>query len=245
MQGRDMTGGDVIDVDKVEVGLDVSRHAARRRLNDDASGRRRTNAADFLPALATEYNNSLLIVERENVGWAALQAIIDREYKNLFYSSADLKYVDVQRQLSNKYYSDDKKLVPGFSPNIKTRPLVISHLEQFFREKAIDIFSERTLSELETFIWKNGKAQAMDGYNDDLTISLGIGLWVRDTALRLRQEGIDLTRLSLGQINKSHMDQTPVYKTKQAELGTKAWQMNTGRQGFGKQNTEDIRWLIS
>lgn len=200
---------------------------------------------NFLVSLSTEYNNALLIIERENVGWATIQAVIDRMYPNLFYSSADLKYVDVQRQLSNKYDSEDKKIVPGFSTNIKTRPLVISHLEQFFREKAIEIYSQRTLSELETFIWKNGKAQAMQGYNDDLVMALGIALWVRDTALRLRQEGIDLTRATLGLINRNKIDVTPVYKANQAATGKKAWEMPTGRLGVGQQGTEDIRWLLS
>lgn len=200
---------------------------------------------NFLVVLATEYNNALLIVERENIGWATLQQIIDREYKNTFYSSTDLKYVDVQRQLSSKYDSDDRKLVPGFSTNMKTRPLVISNLEHYFKDKAIDIFSKRTLAELETFIWKNGKAQAMDTYNDDLTMSLGIGLWVRDTALRLRQEGIELTKAGLGKMSMNKIEEVPVYKQKMNQVGAKSWSMNTGRQGFGNQNVEDLRWLIS
>jgi hypothetical protein len=41
----------------------------------------------------------------------------------------------------------------------------------------------------------------MRGYNDDLVMALAIGLWVRDTALRLRQEGIDLTRKQLDGIS--------------------------------------------
>lgn len=200
---------------------------------------------NFLVALATEYNNALLIVERENVGWATLQAIIDREYKNTFYSSTDLKYVDVQRQLTNRYDSEEKKLVPGFSTNIKTRPLVINNIEMYFRSQAVDIYSKRTLAELDTFIWKNGKAQAMDSYNDDLVMALGIGLWVRDTALRLRQEGMDLTRASLGQMHMTRpVDTSPVYKQNAAIAGKKSWEMQTGRQGRGNQGTEDIRWLL-
>jgi hypothetical protein len=41
----------------------------------------------------------------------------------------------------------------------------------------------------------------MRGYNDDLTMSLAISLWVRDTALRLRQEGIDLTKKAIDGIS--------------------------------------------
>jgi hypothetical protein len=199
---------------------------------------------NFLVELATKYNDALLVVERENVGWATLQQIIDREYKNTFYSSADLKYVDVQRQLSNRYDSDDKKLVPGFSTNIKTRPLIINNLELYFRNMAIEIYSKRTLAELDTFIWKNSKPIAMENYNDDLILALAIGLWIRDTALRLRQEGIELTRASVGNISMKKMDQTPYYKAKQAQTGHNAWKMNTGRQGFGNQNQEDLTWLL-
>lgn len=204
---------------------------------------------NFLVGLSTEYNNALLIIERENVGWATLQAAIDRNYPNLFYSSVDLKYVDVQRQLRNKYDSEERKLVPGFSTNIKTRPLVISHLEQYCREEmnsgnGVKIYSKRTLAELDTFIWKNGKAIAMEGYNDDLVMSLGIGLWVRDTALKLRQEGIDLTRATLAHTDMKKSEEVPIYKTKVSELGAKTWQMQTGRRGFGHHGDEDIRWLL-
>jgi len=35
-----------------------------------------------------------------------------------------------------------------------------------------------------TLIWKNGKAQAMAGYNDDLIMAMGIGLYVMSTDLK-------------------------------------------------------------
>jgi hypothetical protein len=37
---------------------------------------------------------------------------------------------------------------------------------------------------MKTFIWRNGKPQAMKGYNDDLIMALAIGCWVRDTAIQ-------------------------------------------------------------
>ena len=64
-------------------------------------------------------------------------------------------------------------------------------------ENSFTIRSSRMTAELETFIWKNGRPEALSGYNDDLTMALCIGLWVRDTALRLRQEGIELTKIAL------------------------------------------------
>ena len=37
---------------------------------------------------------------------------------------------------------------------------------------------------MRTFIWKNGKPQAMRSYHDDLIMALAIACWVRDTALQ-------------------------------------------------------------
>ena len=34
----------------------------------------------------------------------------------------------------------------------------------------------------------------MRGYNDDLVMSFAIGLWVRDTALRLRTQGVGINK---------------------------------------------------
>mgnify|MGYP003387579959 CR=1 FL=1 len=37
------------------------------------------------------------MVENNNIGWATIQQVIDREYDNLFYMSKDLQVVDVHR----------------------------------------------------------------------------------------------------------------------------------------------------
>ena len=152
---------------------------------------------NFLVSISTDYNNALLVVENANIGWAAIQQVIDRGYSNLFYMSKDLKYVDVEHQLTNRYRSEERGMVAGFSTTSKTRPLIISKLDEYFKEKSCIIRSSRLIDELFTFIFINGRAEAMKGYNDDLVLSFAIGLWVRDTALRLRQEGIDLTKQAL------------------------------------------------
>jgi hypothetical protein len=158
---------------------------------------------NFLVSLSTEYNDALLVVENANIGWATIQQVIDRGYKNLFYMSKDLKYIDVENQMTNRYRSEDRGLVAGFSTTSKTRPLIISKLTDYFREKSVIVRSTRLIDELFTFIYMNGRAEAMKGYNDDLVMAFSIGLWVRDTALRLRQEGIDLTKSAVGGITSN------------------------------------------
>ena len=135
----------------------------------------RINTKDFgnmLVSVSTEYNDALLIVENNNIGWATIQQIIDRDYPNLFYTSKDLQYVDVQHQVTNKHYREDKKMVAGFSTTSKTRPLIISKLEEFFREESVVVRSNRLVDELLTFVYINNRSEAMRGYNDDLVMSL-------------------------------------------------------------------------
>ena len=40
----------------------------------------------------------------------------------------------------------------------------------------------RLVNELKTFIWKNNRAQAMKGYNDDLVMALAIGNYLYEAA---------------------------------------------------------------
>ena len=68
--------------------------------------------------------------------------------------SKDLKYVDVENQLTNRYRAQDRGMKAGFSTTSKTRPLIISKLEQYVREKSVTIRSSRTIDELFTFIWR-------------------------------------------------------------------------------------------
>jgi hypothetical protein len=126
-------------------------------------------------------------------------------------------------------------MVAGFSTTSKTRPLIISALDSYMNEKEILIRSSRLIDEMFTFIWNNGRAEAMKGYNDDLIMALSIGLWVRNTALRLRQEGIDLTRsmLNASQISKYEGFISTGHMTK-----------NPYEMDLGKGETENLSWLL-
>jgi hypothetical protein len=191
---------------------------------------------NFLINLATEYNDALLIIDNASIGWTTIQQCLDRNYKNLFWSNRDVKYVDIDTQFTNKFYRDEKQMVPGFSISSKTRPLVISKIDSYMRDMSVIIRSKRTIDEFFTFIWNNGRAEAARGYNDDLVMALGMGLWIRDTALRLRQEGIDLTRRSIDGFVQTSYDSlyTP------GQFADDPYKMQTGKND----EFEDLRWLL-
>jgi hypothetical protein len=55
---------------------------------------------------------------------------------------------------------------------------MISNLEFKIRTNGIKIRSNRMTSEMKTFVYKNGRPDHMEGYHDDLLMSLGMCLWV-------------------------------------------------------------------
>jgi hypothetical protein len=123
-------------------------------------------------------------------------------------------------------------MVPGFTMSMKSRPLVIAKLEEFFREKSVIVKSQRLVDELFVFIYNGIKAEAMVGYNDDLVLSFSIGLWVRETALRLRAEGIELSKQALSSINIPEPVKVPT------GIKTDYWELEVGNE------KEDLTWLI-
>ena len=209
----------VIDVEKVE---QVAEYKGRMSTKD---------FGNLLVSISTEYNDALLIIENNNIGWAAIQQVIDRDYQNLFYTSKDLQYVDVQHQLNNRHRAQEKNMVAGFSTTARTRPLIIAKLEEYFRDESVVVHSNRLVDELFTFIYLNNRAEAMAGYNDDLVMSFAIGLWIRDTALRLRTEGIELTKKTLSSIELDGM-YVPSEKTNDS------WEWEVDKK------KESLEWLL-
>jgi hypothetical protein len=190
---------------------------------------------NMLVTVATEWNNALLAIENANIGWAAIQPALDRGYQNLHYTYKDDGYTDADVQLRKGYDIKDKtQMVPGVSTTSRTRPLMISALEMYMRQKTPIIRSKRLIQELLVFVWLNGKAQAQQGYNDDLVMSFAITLWLRDTALRLRQQGIDLSKRALSQFQKT----SPVIYTGKSKPTDTGWNWNPG------DGDQDLTWLI-
>ena len=101
------------------------------------------------------------------------------------------------------------------------------------REKSPIVRSKRLLDELTTFIWKSGRGEAASGYNDDLVMSFAIGLWVRDTALRLRQAGIDINKAAMTGVRNT----AKMYKANYRQ--NDPWKVDTRNGG-----KDDLTWLI-
>ena len=187
----------------------------------------------MLVGIATEYNEAMLVVENASIGWATLDAIIERNYRNLYYSPKS------DNLTSDSYFSkyeDSSKMTPGFTMSLKTRPLVINKGREYLGDHSVIIRSKRLIEEMKIFVWKNGRAEAQNGYNDDLVMCYNTAMYIRDSALKNRQQGLDLTRAAINNIQKPAQYQGAYFAT-----GTdNPYYMPTGKNG----QHEDISWLI-
>ena len=169
--------------------------------------------ATILDSAGREYGNCMIVVENNNVGFSVLEKLIDKSYPNIYHSvKSTHDYVEqhIAEGMSNS--------VPGFTTSMKTRPLIVAKLEEFIRNKLITIYSTRTYREIQTFIWNNGKPQAMRGYNDDLVMSLAIACWVRDTAFVANARNIEYKKACLGSMIRTN---TKLNTTIEGQIGYK------------------------
>ena len=72
----------------------------------------------------------------------------------------------------------------------------------------------------------------MSGYNDDLVMSYAMGLWIRETALRLRAEGIELQKKSISNITTNQ----GIYMPNNNQ--NDSWTMDVNKE------QESLDWLL-
>lgn len=143
-----------------------------------------------LVSIATSYNNALLVIENNNVGWSTVEEVVSLEYSNLYYSTKNL--METPQSFIKKQYNGG--LTPGFSMSMKVRPIVVAKLAEYLESKGLGIRSSRLIEELFVFVWKNGRPEAQKGYNDDLVFAAAVALYVRDTTIKYQNAGISSTR---------------------------------------------------
>ncbi len=109
--------------------------------------------------------NAYLVIDSIGIGNTTVSKMVELKYPYLHYDETG------------------GKKVAGFNIN-GVRLNLISNLEIAIRNKTIKVKSKRLIGEMKTFIYKNGRPDHMDGYNDDCLITLGMALWVLESSFK-------------------------------------------------------------
>ena len=127
--------------------------------------------AELLYDTGKRFGNALICPESNTFGYAVIMKLHDKGYKNLYYKNPKDKY-------DSLYGSDPNLHKIGFSTQGQSRNQILTKLEEVLRKRKIIIRSSRCIDELKTFVYNGSRAQAMKGKNDDLIMSLAIGVWL-------------------------------------------------------------------
>ena len=134
---------------------------------------------DLLAQIVEEYGElykAYTVVDvTGGMGVSTVLKLLEFDYKRLHYDTPNGKILS-QRQRELQNYDKDSK-IPGFHATSVRLPM-ISNLEFKIRTNAIKIRSSRMISEMKTFVYRNGRPDHMEGYHDDLLMAMGMCLWV-------------------------------------------------------------------
>ena len=207
--GADRTAIEVIDADAVdEEGrpyFDQVLEYYGRRTGDEIG--------EIVYQYATSYNNALVVLD--GIGGysdAAILQLMRLGYPNLYYDDPGLKTYTVQQSYKKFGIAEGDKL-PGFRTN-NVRTQMFSNFVTLVKSNGYRIRSTRLINELETWVFKNGRPDHMDGCHDDAIYSTAMGLFVLMFSM-LRNE--DQKRLAIAAIKSWRVNNSSVYNRDQQE----------------------------
>jgi hypothetical protein len=139
---------------------------------------------DMLAEVVYKYGNmysAYTIVDiTGGMGVATVLKLLEMEYNFLHYDDPKSRKLS-EKYAKTKYTEGDK--VPGFSVG-NTRLQLVSEFEEHIRENKTIIRSHRLISELRTFVYKNGRPDHMEGYHDDIIMAYAMCIFIVQTSFK-------------------------------------------------------------
>ena len=139
---------------------------------------------DMLAEVVYKYGNmysAYTIVDiTGGMGVATVLKLLEMEYNFLHYDDPKSRKLS-EKYAKTKYTEGDK--VPGFNVG-NTRLQLVSEFEEHIRENKTIIRSHRLISELRTFVYKNGRPDHMEGYHDDIIMAYAMCIFIVQTSFK-------------------------------------------------------------
>ena len=132
------------------------------------------------------YNDAFIIVESiGGYGDATLLTLMRLNYPNLYYDDPSLKTYTAQNDASSLKVTKDG--LPGFHSS-SVRFQMLANFANMVKTNQFKIRSIRTINELDTWIFKNGKMDHKEGCHDDTITCLAMTLFVMEFSINRQIE---------------------------------------------------------
>ena len=143
-------------------------------------------AASIINQYAHTYNDALVVVEDiGGYGSATILSLLSMKYPNMYYDDPGLKTPTILKKYADYKINKDDKL-PGFHTS-NVRFQMIAKFVELLKNNGLRIRSKRVINELDTWIFRNGRPDHMEGFHDDLLTCLSMIVYVMEYSL-LRNE---------------------------------------------------------
>jgi hypothetical protein len=99
---------------------------------------------------------------------------------------------------------------------------------------------------MKTFVWEGKKAQARKGANDDLIMSLAIGVWLYDTSPQYNKQSVDINAAMLAGfgVNRTGINDT-VIKSPAITTEGSNYSMDVSKSWDSKNSPfKNLDWLL-
>lgn len=172
--GEDSTAIQIIDLD----GIDENGMPCFDQILEYNGKMNGNEVGQLVDRYARIYNDALVVVEAiGGYGDSVVLALMDLGYPNLYYDNPQMKNYTNQNMMKAQTAIDQQKQLPGFRTSA-LRLQMIANFVDMLKSNAFRVRSQRVINELDTWIFKNGRPDHMDGAHDDLLTCLAMGLFV-------------------------------------------------------------------
>jgi hypothetical protein len=145
-------------------------------------------AAEIAYKWGTYYDAFIVIDITGGMGVSTSRKLQEMGYRNLYIDGVN--YANVW-----EYNSKAMEKIPGINFNAK-RVQIISAFEEALRH-GFKVYSPRLLSEMNTFVYINGRPDHMKGHHDDLIMSIAMALYVGQNSYNQLEKVTEQTKALL------------------------------------------------
>jgi hypothetical protein len=145
---------------------------------------------------ARTYSALVVVDITGGIGVGTVNKLMELGTPNLYYGEASNKGLDKVTKKIVTYTKVGK--YPGFNVGPGLRAPICSHLEMMIRTDGFKVRSRRMISEMNTFVFINGRADHKEGYHDDLIMALAYALWVAENSFKKLKKAKAQTKAMLG-----------------------------------------------
>lgn len=193
--------------------------------------------ADIVNRYGRLYSSLTVVDTTGGYGDLLIHKLTELDYPHIYYSD------NKEGRITNAYnnISNSQTKLAGIKIGMN-RNKIIGNWTTYTENNALLISDSRLISELDTFVWVNGRADHMSGFNDDLIFATALACWVLETNYKEIAKAKSANEAILNAMLRSKSQKrTNAYNNRVAKTKRR---IQNSRYVNSKYNDKRNKWLL-